>query len=455
MFEKFDPNFYTHLNSDSAMIQAAVDAAAEAGEAVTVPRHNERTGKTVWEITEAIKLHTGSVIYLDNCHLRQADGVNTCIFRNSYYEELISRCRTGRQKYISIIGKGNCVLDGGEPTGVTPETLEEHGLKHMWDNCMISMVNVGKVKIENLNIVNPRYWAMTFQYSTHIHIKNIHMQCPGQDRDCINVHVGCSHVTVDNVTAVTGGSAVALTNLKNYRERSMRDCRYDDSIHNVILHNVRGTAGRALVKLLNHGGRKIYNVFIRNVMTDCECDPTDSRPGLGVGKGEYVPLHPEIYNATMNSAIQIGFDTPDTQDTPAQLGDTYNITAEDVISRSAMAVYIPGTVKDLLVSGVRVFAHGGAAAYIGSAPVKNVMLRDVYFAGERINANEDPRQACAVYFDNADVQEFVVQDIQTGNGHTAVFGGSGKGSVQVSGIHKRWGDIPTNGCTGELKVTEG
>lgn len=454
MNDKFNPNFYTDLADDSAMIQAAVDAAAKVGEAVTIPRLNQRTGKRIWEITTAIRLYDDSVIFLDNCHLRQADGVNTCIFCNSYYEELISRCRTGRQKHICIIGKGNAVLDGGEPTGLTQENLEENGVKHLWANSMINMVNVGKVKIENLNIVNPRFWAMTFQYSTHIHIKDIHMQCPGLDRDCINVHVGCSHVTVDNVTANTAGSAVALTNLQNYRERPMRDCRYDDSIHNVTIHNVRGTAGRSLIKLLNHGGRKIYNVFIRNVVTDCESDPADPRPGLGLGKDEYVPIHPEIYNTAVNSAIQIGFDTPDTEDTPAQLGDTYNITIEDVVSRSAAAICIPGTAKDVLIGGVRVFAHGGAAAYIGSAPVKNVMLRDVYFAGERAAAAEDSKQACAVYFDNADVQEFVVQDIQSGNGHTALFGGSGKGQVQVSGVNKRWGDIPTNGCAGELKVVE-
>ncbi len=450
MNEKFNPNFYTHLDSDSAMIQAAVDEAAKVGEAVTIPRLNERTGQRIWNITEAIRLYDNTVIYLDNCHLRQADGINTCIFQNAYYEQLVSRCRTGRQKYISIIGKGNAVLDGGEPTDLTWENLEEKGEKHLWANSMINMVNVGKVKIENLTIVNPRFWAMTFQYSTHIHIKDIQLQCPGLDRDCINVNVGCSHVTVDNVTVNTAGSAVALTNLQNYRERPMRDCRYDDSIHNVKMENIRGTACRSLVKLLNHGGRKIYNVFIRNVMTDCESDPTEPRPGLGMGKGEYVPMHPETYNATINSAIQIGFDTPDTQDTPAQLGDTYNITIEDVVSHAAAAIYVPGTAKDVLVGGVRVYGQGGAAAYIGSAPVKNVMLRDVYFAGERKAA-----ESYGVYFDNADVKEFVVQDIQTGKGHTALFGGSGKGQVRLSGVDKRWGDVPTNGCTGELTVTEG
>ena len=88
----------------------------------------------------------------------------------------------------------------------------------------------------------------------------------------------------------------------------------------------------------------------------------------------------------------------------------------------------------------------------GTLKSADKLLRDVYFAGQR--QADDPRQRCAVYFDNANVQTFTVQDIQTGNGHTALFAGSGQGQVKVSGVHKRWGDIPTNGCTGDLQITE-
>ena len=70
MYDQFNPNFYAHLEDDSAMIQAAVDAAAQTGDAVTIPRRNERTGKNVWDICRAILLHTGSVLYLDNCKYR-------------------------------------------------------------------------------------------------------------------------------------------------------------------------------------------------------------------------------------------------------------------------------------------------------------------------------------------------------------------------------------------------
>ena len=83
MNNKFSPNSYSNLQDDSAMIQAAVDAAKGTGESVVIPRVNMRTGKCLWNIERAIRLHSGSVICLDNCVLRQADGMFDNIFVNS------------------------------------------------------------------------------------------------------------------------------------------------------------------------------------------------------------------------------------------------------------------------------------------------------------------------------------------------------------------------------------
>ena len=79
----FNPNNYTHLSDDAAMIQAAVDAARESGASVVIPRHNERTGKDFWDLPRAVLLYSGSSILLDNCFLRQADESVDNIFRNS------------------------------------------------------------------------------------------------------------------------------------------------------------------------------------------------------------------------------------------------------------------------------------------------------------------------------------------------------------------------------------
>ena len=65
-------------NSDSESIQNAIKIAAESGtRKVLIPRLNQRTGKSVWDIEKAIILTSDIEIILDNCLLRQADGVLT------------------------------------------------------------------------------------------------------------------------------------------------------------------------------------------------------------------------------------------------------------------------------------------------------------------------------------------------------------------------------------------
>ena len=86
---RFDPNHYSHLEDDAAMIQAAVDEAAKTGATVMIPRHNDRTGKDIWVLPRAVLLHTGSAIVLDNCMLMQADESIDNIFRNWC---LITKC---------------------------------------------------------------------------------------------------------------------------------------------------------------------------------------------------------------------------------------------------------------------------------------------------------------------------------------------------------------------------
>ncbi len=475
MYDKFNPNYYAHLEDDSAMIQAAVDAAAEYGEAVTIPRYNERTRTRVWNICRAIMLHTGSVIYLDNCHLRQADGINTCIFRNSNSETLKGCCRAGRQSNISIIGKGNCLLDGGQHTGATEVNYKEYGLKAAWDNSMINFINVEKVKIQNLNITHHRYWSMVFHYSSHVQIQNIDFYGPyhWRNQDGIDLRNGCSHFLIENLTGVTGDDVVALTNLRSYREDIMKDCRYDDSIHNVVIRNIRCTTRNSFVRILNHGGRKIYNVLIQNLMFDCESDPTDPRPAPGMKPEDYVPIHPEVYKFSQDYGVRIGTCDYYGTDSMAQLGDTYNITVQNITCRGLVGVCLACTAKDVLIENVRMYAHGGTAVYFAQGPMRNIQVRDVYFAGYpkenfddrlyecELEMNNDKDfaalsepQACAVYFKDSDAEDIVVRDIHAGKGHTSVFGGYGKARVKVEGLTKPREDMPTNAGVGDIQVVE-
>ncbi len=480
MYNKFDPNYYAHLENDSAMIQAAVDAAAETGDAVTIPRYNARTGGHVWNISKSILLHTGSVIYLENCHLRQADDHNTNIFRNSNNDTPLGYTREGRQSNISIIGMGNCLLDGGEYTGVTEANYEEAGLKSACENSMINFMNVEKVKIINLRITHHRYWSMVFHYSSHVQIQNIDFYGPWhwRNQDGINLRNGCSHFLIENLTGVTGDDVVALTNLYCYREELMKGCGYDDSIHNVVVQNLRCTTQHSFVRILNHGGRKIYNVLIQDLMFDCESDPTDTRirPGVNptVFPAGYNPIHPEVYRFSQDYGVRIGTCDYYGTDSMAQLGDTYNITVRNITCRGLVGVCLSCTAKDVLIENVRMYGRGITGVYFAQGPMRNIHVRDINYSENcalgaigddrlmecELERNNDKdlaalpdRQLCAVYFKDSDVEDVVFRDIHAGKNLTSVFGGYGKVNAVASGIVKAREDMPTNAGVG-LNIME-
>ncbi|MBE7002130.1 MAG: hypothetical protein E7421_05500 [Ruminococcaceae bacterium] len=475
MLDKFNPNFYAHLADDSAMIQAAVDAAAETGDAVTIPRHNARTGKPIWDICRAILLYSGSIVYLDNCHLRQADGINTNIFRNSNNDTPAGFTREGRQRNISIIGLGHCLLDGGEHTGVTEDNYKEKGVKTAFENCMINFANVERIKIRDINITHHRYWSMVFHYCSHGQISGIDFYGPyhWRNQDGINLRSGCSHFNIENLTGVTGDDIVALTNLRNYYAEPMAPCGYDDSIHNVVIRNIRATTRNSFVRLLNHGGRKIYNVLIQDIMFDCESDPCDPRPGQFVKAGEYVPLHPEIYKFKQDYGIRIGTYNYYRTDTVSQLGDLYNITIRNITCRGLVGVCLSCAAQDILIDNVRMYGNGLTGVFFAHGYMRNVVVRDVNFAPndapyewnesmggvphdnrswecEKYMNNDldyatlPDRQLCAVYFKETNGRDLVFQGIHGHKNQTSVFGGFGDVKATVSGVVKP-DDLPLNG----------
>lgn len=481
MYNPYDPNAYAHLADDSAMIQAAVDAAAEFGEAVTIPRYNARTGGNIWHISRAILLHTGSVIYLDNCHLRQADYCVDNIFRNSNNDTPLGFTREGRQTDITIEGMGNCLLDSGEYPGVTEDNYREAGLSHNYINCMFNFVNVERVKISNIRIARHRYWSMVFHYSSHVQIRNIDFYGPWdfRNQDGIDLRSGCSHFVIENITGVTGDDVVAMTNLRNYYAPLMAGCGYDDSIHNVMIQNIRASTQHSFVRILNHGGRKIYNILIQDLMYDCESDPSDTRIRPGVNPttfpGSYVPIHPEVYRFPQDYTVRIGTCFFHGKDPMATLGDTYNITVQNIHCRGLAGVCLSCTAKDVLIDNVHLYGQGMTGVYFAQGPIRDVHVRNISYAEnaalhpewddrliecelegfEKDVAALPQRQASAVYFKNSDIEDVSFENISAGKNNTAVFSGFGKVNAVASGIIKGREDLPINGGVGlNIKVTE-
>ena len=478
MLNKYNPNFYKNLEDDSAMIQAAVDAARDSGEAVTIPRFNERTGECVWDISRAIELYTGSVIYLDNCYIRQADGAIQNIFRNSNNEKPEGYTREGRQHDITIIGFGNATLDGGNYPGMNEVNYREYGYDNNYVNCMFNFINCERIKIRDINITRQRFWSMVFHYSSHIEISGIHYYAPyhWRNQDGIDLRSGCSNVLIENISGVTGDDIVAMTNLHNIYAERLADCHYDDSIHNVIIRNIHAVTRNSFVRILNHGGRKIYNVLIDGLMFDCESAPRDPRPGQFVEADSYEPLHPEIHKFTQDYGVRIGTCAYNGNGPMAEYGDTYNITVRNVTCRGLVGVCLSCTAKDVLIENVRMYGGGVTGVYVAQGKMNNLQLRDIVCTGNPDPENEfnDNRcwecelednndkdfaalstpQRCAVYFKDSNAENVVIRDVHIGDNMTSVIGGYGHVRAALSGVIKDNESLPTSAAVGDVTVIE-
>lgn len=420
----FNPNEFSHLDSDSAMIQAAVDIAAKLGARVEIPHHNLRTGKDYWSITEAIELHTGSVIVLSNACLRLADGVYCNIFKNSNGRKEVAKTSQGRQYDIRIIGIGNAALDGGNHNGLTEKTQLSNGLPSIIKNTSIHFHNVERFSIENLRIINQRHWGMTFHYCSEGRISNIdfmaHNNAPNQDG--IDLRTGCNRFIIENITGCTGDDTIALTCLDGNTERLLSVKDMDHDIHSVIIRNISTyvTGNHAIVRLLNHGGKKLYNIIVENIL---DRSTGDYRPGAAVRIGE---LH--YYS----------------ESGPAKLGDTYGITVRNVITRARFGVFISCTLQDSYINNIQLFKDAGIGVFINEGVMRNIHISDVRYSLDCKTSETCVDSGyiykfdklCAIYFNNPDCRLLTVRGVTAGQSLSAVFGGNGDVNLSAGDVIK-------------------
>lgn len=446
--EHFNPNYYKHLEDDSAMIQAAVDAAAKTGETVIVPRHNERTGENVWIISKAIRLHTGSVICLDNCVLRQADGVYENIFINSNQGTPAVFTREGRQTDIRIYGLGNALLDGGKHNGLTEKTQKEPGMPPVLQNCMFNFLNVERVYIDNLRIINQRYWSMVFHYCSYGRISNIDFYAPhlAPNQDGIDLRTGCSHFVIENITGCTGDDTVALTCLKSRYDEDIKGAEYDDAIHHVIIRNISSNTPCSLVRLLNHRGKLIYNILIENIMETSERDAAHTRGT------ENSVMDSVRENLRVGAAVRIGENFYFGDGEKAKTDETFNVTVRNVIGRMRTAIRVSNALSNAVFENVQIYGEGGTAVYFGEGNVKNITVSNIGYplchaprltddnrSENHFNQQHNPpqladRKLCAVYFKETEAENVIFRDIFASDKLSAVFGGNGKVSMKAENV---------------------
>ncbi len=443
-----DVNEFKDRKSDNEMIQAALDAAKDEGLSVVVPKINKRTGKSIWIIEDTVKLHSGSVLILQNAHLRLADGVVCNMFSN--YDESNSD--------ITIKGVGRAILDGGTHNGLyevngIARSVSKYPGRNAYENCTVIFKCVERLLIDNITVRDQRYWAICLCAVTNSRVANIHFESSSNvpNQDGVDLLPGCHDVIIENITGCTGDNVVALNSTRDelypYTPKSLRDSNiYNVTIRNLMIYCVGGCA---LIRLLNHDGCKIYNVRIDNVIETSPWSENDApvaqNPDLVIvsdENGNIVNtrhLTPGEAGYRCEAAIIIG-ESYWYKYSKAQPGDTFGISVSNVMTHARFGIWLNNAVKDSSFENIRVFGNGHTAVFFGEGTMERLTFKGIRYDEDvkphaddkdiRIEWNNTESHGLnAVYFNGTKVRDVEFSDMRLASSLDNVFGGHGEGNV--------------------------
>lgn len=342
--------------TDSDRIEAAIAQAVKTGErSVEIPRMNAKSGQPVWLIGRAILLPSDFTLVLRDCLVRLAPGTQDNLIRNA---GTAKEPMEGNEN-IRILGVGNAVLSGGLEAHFNPP-----GDKSGWRTIGVLLCGVKRFTIEGFAMEETQAWAVSVENGccqgriANLEFRNTN-KYPNQDG--VDIRKGCHDILIENITGETGDDTVALTGLRNEKAKTNPGIRTmqvggnmprpDDDIYNITVRNVRAkvAGGHHIVRLLNQDGIKLYNIFIRDVMD--ASGPNDPRVQAGVKIGD-------LRYWSMSQC---------------QLGDTYNVFVDNVLTRGKTGVRIQGPLKNAVLRNI--VGYGGCTNLVErTAPTENVVV---------------------------------------------------------------------------------
>lgn len=329
---------------NSAYIQSEIDRAAGCSCPASC------TIKGNYSIDRTIILPSDFTLYLEDCTLTMADGTFVRMFENSG----VSSHTANRN--ISVIGLGHTVLDGGNYNGLCEHNSLKDGMPHISNNNILLFSGVDGFRIENLRIINQRWWALNFLYCSGGIIRDIEFMsdCTRTDEngnrvrgllrshysdtyiknsDGIDLRCGCHDIIIDNITGFTEDDSVALTGLDGILEKMYRIEGVSSDIRNITVRNIRTSAYCSNIRLLCQGGIRMYNILVDG-MTDTSADSDClDRGGCGVRIGDN-----HLYGSRQPEGDEF-----------------FNITVRNVISRAAAAVSLAGRTGRIMLDNITGF----------------------------------------------------------------------------------------------------
>lgn len=307
-----------------------------------------------WTVDSAVRIPSNFTLILKDCHLRLADGCYSNIFVNEHHGTEEGRTPEGTDRNISIIGRGEAILDGGEYNGLSEKNHSRDGLPPIWKNNLVLFTNVEGFKIDGLFCRNQRWWALNFVYCSNGYLGNIDF-CANdtgidpegniyhglirskyadvlvKNADGIDIRQGCHNIIIENITGFTEDDTVALTGLDGRLEQNFSVEGLPSDICNVSIKNVRSSAFCSIVRLLNQGDVKLHDIDIDGVYDTSENSPYMDRGRYAVRVGDNMVMYGRRHS---------------TKD------ETYNIRIKNVYGRCDAAVALAGEMQNVVMYGI-------------------------------------------------------------------------------------------------------
>lgn len=343
MTENLDKSF---CSGGHDYICGLIDEAIENGSRTATVRGN-------WEIDTAIRLPSNFTLILDNCHLRMASGCYSNMFVNEHHDTDIGRTVEGTDRNISIIGKGEAILDGGEYNGLSEKTQLVNGMPPVWKNNLVLFTNVCGFKVFGISCRNQRWWALNFVYCREGYLGKIDFCASDaatdengnvyhglkrskysdvlvKNADGIDLRQGCHDIVIENITGFTEDDTIALTGLNGNIEKHFSVEGLPSDICNVKIKNIATASYCTNVRLLNQGDVKLHDIEIDGVYDM-------AKKSAHLDRGRYVVRVGDNYLYGERHS------TPE---------ETYNITVKNITATANDAIYLAGAMSNLVMYGI-------------------------------------------------------------------------------------------------------
>lgn len=298
-------------SNDSETIQNAVDfAERNKVDEVIIPHCNSRTGEVLWRIDETILLPSSITVILEDAHLRLETGVRSNIFRNRNAWTEFGKTMEGEQHDIRVIGVGNAVMDGGFPNGLCEQLHRSRPdlYPHMSVNLLLFLHNVRDFEVSGIRFIESRWWATCFMFCRYGRIADLDFRMYGnlENQDGVDLRIGCEHITIENITGITGDDTVALTAYPNWNgfEAELHVDGKSIDIHDITIRNITSsTHGCSLLRFLNCDGAKEYNITAEN-LTDTGKSISGCGVIIGVGSDTFAPVRSHTMGEFRNVTVR-------------------------------------------------------------------------------------------------------------------------------------------------------